>query len=139
MHVWDLVNDGRTEYGEIPPIRDLLVYGHEASMDIRLLSEVAASVSPDPLAVVQKSMHEEGSNWCKWETVSYGEGWGEEKRAVSLVCLEVEGAICVDDPGEIVNASCVVEDLRRHQGQVRIVPNIGILHAYTLRTRVREK
>jgi hypothetical protein len=62
MHVEDLVIDGRTEYGEIPPIRDLLVNGHEASMDIRLLSEVAASVSPDPCAVVQKSMHEEGGD-----------------------------------------------------------------------------
>jgi hypothetical protein len=56
------VVDARTEYGEIPPIRDLFVYGHETSMDIRLLSEIAASVSPDPLAVVQKSMHEEGSD-----------------------------------------------------------------------------
>jgi hypothetical protein len=62
MHVWDLVNDARTEYGEIPPMRDLLVNGYKTSVDIGLLSEAALSISPDPLAVVQKSMHEEGSN-----------------------------------------------------------------------------
>ena len=62
VHIWDLVNDARTEYGEIPPIRNIFVYGHETSMDIGLLSEVAASVSPDPLAVVQKSVHKEGGN-----------------------------------------------------------------------------
>ena len=60
MHVWDLVNDARTEYGEIPPIRDILVNGHETSMDIGLLPEGATRVSPDPLAIVQKSVHEEG-------------------------------------------------------------------------------
>jgi hypothetical protein len=43
-------------------MRDFLVNGHEASMDIRLLSEGAVSVNPDPCAVVQKSMHEEGSD-----------------------------------------------------------------------------
>jgi hypothetical protein len=59
---WGLVSDGLTEYGEIPPIGDLLVNGHETSMDIGLLSEVAVSINPDPLAVVQKSMHEEGGD-----------------------------------------------------------------------------
>jgi hypothetical protein len=43
-------------------MRDLLVNGHEVSMDIGLLSEVAASISPDPLAVVQKSVHKEGGD-----------------------------------------------------------------------------
>jgi hypothetical protein len=37
-----------------------------------------------------------------------GKGYGHEERAVSLVCLEVEGTIWVDDPGEIVNASCII-------------------------------
>jgi hypothetical protein len=48
-----------------------------------------------------------------------------------MVCLEVEEPICVDDPGEIVNASCVIEGLGGHQGQVSTVPSIGILHTYT--------
>jgi hypothetical protein len=43
-------------------MRDLLVNRHETSMDIGLLSEAALSISPDPLAIVQKSVHEEGSD-----------------------------------------------------------------------------
>jgi hypothetical protein len=52
MHIWDLVNDAHTEYGEIPPIRNLLVNRHEASMDVRLLSKGMVSINPDFLAVV---------------------------------------------------------------------------------------
>jgi hypothetical protein len=62
MYIWDLVNGAHTEYREIPPIRNLLVNRHEASMDIRLLSEVVVSINPDSLAIVQKSVHEEGSD-----------------------------------------------------------------------------
>jgi hypothetical protein len=81
-------------------------------------------------------MHEEGGDGCKRETVSDGTRGREEERAVSLVCLEVEGAICVDDPGEIVNTSCVIEDIGGHQRQVSAVPNIGILRAYAPMRRI---
>jgi hypothetical protein len=62
MHIWDLVNDAHTEYGEIPPIGNLLVNRHEASMDVRLLSEGTVSINPDLLAIVQKCVCEEGSD-----------------------------------------------------------------------------
>ncbi len=31
------LSNGRTEDGNVPPVGHLLVYGHEASVDIRLL------------------------------------------------------------------------------------------------------
>jgi hypothetical protein len=60
-----LMIDARTEDGEIPPIGDLLVNGHQTSVDIRLIRERAARLSPDKLAVVQKRVHNESDDRCK--------------------------------------------------------------------------
>jgi hypothetical protein len=82
-----LMIDVHTEDDEIPPIGDLLVNGHQTSMDIRLLRERAARLTPDMLALVQKSVHNESSHRRECETVKHDNGYGHEERAVSLVCL----------------------------------------------------
>jgi hypothetical protein len=82
-----LMIDARTEDGEIPPIGDLLVNRHQTSMDIRLIREQATRLSPDLLAVVQKSVHNESGDRCEWETVRDDTGCRDEERAVSFVCL----------------------------------------------------
>jgi hypothetical protein len=57
------LSNRRTEEREVPPIGDFLVNGHEASVDIRLLSERATSLIPDLLSVVDEGVCE-GSSDC---------------------------------------------------------------------------
>ena len=52
----------RTEYGQIPPIGDLLVPGHETSMDIRLFREWTTGVIPNLFAVIKECVCEYGSD-----------------------------------------------------------------------------
>lgn len=99
----------RTEYSQIPPIRDLLVHGHEASVYIRLFGKCATSLVPDLFAVVEEGVGEGGSDRCKRETVRHRKADGKKERAVRLVRLKIEGSIVVDDAGDIVHAPRVIE------------------------------
>jgi len=123
------LSDRRTKDGNVPPIGDLLVYRHKASMDIRLLGERATSLSPDLLTVVEEDVSEGGSDRSERETVGHGEGRGNEQRTVSLVSLEVEGGIVVDNAGDIVGFAPVVEGVRRDHGQEAGIPDISELRA----------
>ena len=60
-------------------------------------------------------MGEGGSDRGERETVRHDEGYGNEQRTVSLVSLEVKGGIFVDNAGDIVGVSSVVEGVRRDQ------------------------
>jgi hypothetical protein len=64
----------RTEYRQVPPIRDLLVRGHEAGMNIRLFGECATRVGPYMFAVVEESVGGRGSDGCKQDPVGNGNG-----------------------------------------------------------------
>jgi hypothetical protein len=50
-----------------------------------------------------------GRDGRKIEPIRNGEGGRDEERTVSLVSLEVEGAILVDDSGDIVSVPCIIK------------------------------
>lgn len=50
------LSDRHTEDNEVPPIGDLLVNGHKASVDVRSLAERAKCLGPDLLSVVDYGM-----------------------------------------------------------------------------------
>jgi hypothetical protein len=52
-----------------------------------------------------------GSDGCKLEAVGNGERCGKKDRAVSLVSLEVEGGIGIDDLRDIILLPCVIESV----------------------------
>ena len=101
--------DPRTEDGEIPPIWDFLVHGHETSMYIGLLGNRASGLNPDLLTIVEEGMYEYGGDRCERETVSHGKARRYEDRAVGLICMEVERAIGIDDPRDVICPSPVIE------------------------------
>jgi hypothetical protein len=61
------------------------------------------------LVIVEQYMGGGGRDGCKIEPISNSEGRRNEDRAVSLVGLKIEGAILVDDPGDIVLVPCIIE------------------------------
>ncbi len=69
----------RTENRQVPPIRDLLVHGHEAGVDIRLFRERAINLIPDPFAVVKEGMGEGGRDGCKRKPVGNGGRCGNKR------------------------------------------------------------
>jgi hypothetical protein len=117
----------RTEYHQVPRIRNVLVHGHEAGVDIRLFGEGATSLSPNLLAIVEEGVCKGGGDGRKREPVGDGKGRGKEERAVFLVSLQVEGGIRVDDLRDIVFVPRVIERVRRHDGKVSTVPSVGVL------------
>ena len=71
-------------------------------MDIGLLRERATSLSPDLFTVVEEDVGEGSRDRSERETVGHGEGYGNKQGAVSLVSLEVEVGIPIDNAGDIV-------------------------------------
>jgi hypothetical protein len=67
------------------------------------------SMSPNVRVVVQQCVGDRGRDGRKIEPIRNGEGGRNEERTVSLVSLEIEGAILVDDSGEIVSVPCIVK------------------------------
>jgi hypothetical protein len=77
-----------------------------------------------------------GHNGCKTESISNGKGHRNKERTVSLVIQEIERAILVDDPGDIVWVPCIIEITRGHQGKVSTVPNVLVLQRVTQREQM---
>ena len=96
-------------------------------MDIRLFGEGATSLSPNLLTVIKEGVCKGSGDGCKRETVADGKGCGKKEGAVFLVSLQVERGIRVDDPRDIVFVPRVIERVRRHNGKVSTVPNVGVL------------
>jgi hypothetical protein len=92
-------------------MRDFLVHGHQAGVDIGLLGKWATSMSPYKFAIVEESMCKGGGNGCKREAIGNGKRCGKEDGAVGLVSLEVEGGIGIDDLGDVISLPCVVESV----------------------------
>ena len=80
----------RTEYRQVPPIRDLFVHGHETGMNVRLFGKRATSLSPNLFAVVKVCVGEGCGDGCEREPVGNGERCGQEEGAVGLVSLDIE-------------------------------------------------
>jgi hypothetical protein len=59
-------------------------------------------MSPYIFSVVEESMCKGGGDGCKREAVGNGERYGKEDGTVSLVSLEVEGGIGIDDLRDVV-------------------------------------
>ena len=74
-----------------------------------------------------------GGDGCKREAVANSECCGKEKGAVSLVSLEVEGGIGIDDLRDVILLPCVIESVWGQQGKVRAVPDVGVLKKTILR------
>jgi hypothetical protein len=92
----------QTEYGQVPPIRDFLVHGHHAGVDIMLFGEWATGMSPYMFAVIEESMCKGGGDHCKREAIGNGKRCGKEDGAVHLVSLEVEGGVGIDDLRHVI-------------------------------------
>jgi hypothetical protein len=128
--------DPRTEDDDIPPIWDLHVHGHETSMYIRLLGKRASGLSLDLLTIVEEEMCEGGDDRCERGTIRNGKARGNEDRTVSLICMEVERGVSIDDPRDIVWPPPVIEGARGHQGKVCAIPYVGVLRAYAQKRRI---
>jgi len=98
-------------------------------MDIGLFGERATSLDIDLLAVVKECVGEGGRDRREREPVAHGEGQGKEERAVTLVSLEVERRVCIDDPGDVVYSAGIIKGARGKQGKVSAVPNVRVLRA----------
>jgi hypothetical protein len=61
------------------------------------------------LAVVEKSVGGRGSDGCKQDPVGNGNRCRNKEGAVSLISLDVEGEIGVDDPRDVVLLSRIIE------------------------------
>ena len=102
-HIFKYKNSvAQTEYRQIPPIRDFLVHGHHAGVDITLSGEWATSMSPYIVAVIEESMCKGGGDGCKREAIVNGKRCGKEDGAVCLVSLEVEGGVGIDDLRDVI-------------------------------------
>jgi hypothetical protein len=68
-------------------------------------------MSPYIFVVVEEGMCNHGSDGCKLEAVGNGERCGKEDRAVSLVSLEVERGVGIDDLRDVILIPCVIESV----------------------------
>jgi hypothetical protein len=66
---------------------------------------------PNIFAVVEQRMCNVGGDGCKREAISNSECCGKEKGAVSLVGLEVEGGIGIDNLRDVILLPCVIESV----------------------------
>jgi hypothetical protein len=96
-------------------------------MDIRLFWEGATGLNAYLFMIVEESMREGRGDRRKRETVGDGKRGRKEERAVSLICLEVERGISINNPADIVPLPPVVERVWGHHGQVTAIPNVGVL------------
>jgi hypothetical protein len=61
------------------------------------------------LVVVEQYVGDSGRDGCKTESTSNADGCRNEEWTVSFVTREIERAILVDDPGDIVWVPCIIE------------------------------
>jgi hypothetical protein len=86
-------------------------------------------MSPYIFAVVEESMCKGGGDGCKQEAVGNGERCRKEDGAISLVSLEVEGGIRIDDLRDVILLPCVIKSVWGQHGKVSAAPNVGILQS----------
>ena len=78
-------------------------------------------------------MGEGRGDGCERESVGNGECCGNEDGTVSLVSLDVECGVIVDDSGDVVLFSRIIKGVRGDYGKVSAVPNVGVLQNPILR------
>ena len=73
-----LVREVLTEDHHVPPFGNLGVLGHQARVDIRLLTHRAPRLHPDLLAEVEERVRERRGDRRKRQAVGYGESRRQE-------------------------------------------------------------
>jgi hypothetical protein len=69
-------------------------------------------VNPGLFAVIEEGVGEYGGDRRKCESVCHGEGDRKEERTVSLVRLEVQRQVIVDDSGNVICFAGIIEGTR---------------------------
>ena len=117
-----------TEDNRVPPLGDLWVTCHQAGVDIGLLVHSTSGLSPNLLAEVQERMGKRSCNGSKRQSIGDGERSRDEQWAVCLVFLLVEGGISIDNPGNVVGLSEIIERAAGRNRHELAVPHIGVLN-----------
>lgn len=114
-----------TEDNSIPPLGNLRIAGHKTGMDIRLLMHGTTGLGPDLLAEIEEGMGKGSRDGREGETVGDGESGRDEQWAVGIICFLVEGGIGIDDFGDVVLVTLVVEGTAGRDGHELSVPGVG--------------
>ena len=117
----------RTEDDGIPPLRHLRVFGHQASVNIRLLVHSSARLSPNLLAIIDEGVRESGGDGREGQPVAECKGRREKERRVFVILVHIEGGVVVQDPRHVVALPLVVEGVGRRDRQVLRVPCVRVV------------